>query len=190
MSRIGKKPIDIPAGVKVDITGQTVKVEGKLGKLELTARPEMVVKVQGAQVIVERQDEERLSRALHGLTRSLIANMIIGVTQGYEKKIEVYGVGYGVSLQGQTLQIICGKSHPENLDIPAGITVDVETPQARGDTDPARFTVKGIDKQLVGEFAARCRRTRPPEPYKGKGVRYADEYVRRKVGKAFAGGGA
>ncbi|RKY25957.1 MAG: 50S ribosomal protein L6 [Planctomycetota bacterium] len=190
MSRIGKKPIDIPAGVKVDVAGKTVNVEGKLGKLNFTFRPEMDVKVQDGLVVVERQDEERFSKAIHGLTRSLIANMVIGVSEGYEKKIEVYGVGYGAVVQGQTLTITCGKSHPEILDIPVGVTIDIQTPQARGDTDPAKFTVKGIDKQAVGEFAAKCRRTRPPEPYKGKGVRYADEYVRRKVGKAFAGGGA
>ncbi len=190
MSRIGKKPVNIPSGVKVAVVGNSVQVEGKLGKLDLTFRSEIDIKVEGDQVIVERRDDERFSRALHGLTRSLINNMVIGVTEGYEKKIEVYGVGYGAVLQGNTLTITCGKSHPEILDVPAGVTVEVQTPQARGDSDPARFTVKGIDKQMVGEFAAKCRRTRPPEPYKGKGVRYADEYVRRKVGKAFAGGGA
>jgi large subunit ribosomal protein L6 len=139
---------------------------------------------------VKRNGDDRQSRAFHGLTRSLLANMVEGVTKGFERKLEVYGVGYGVAVQGQTLTITCGKSHPEDLTIPTGVTVEIQTPQARGDTDPARFAVKGADKQLVGEFAARCRRVRPPEPYKGKGVRYADEYVRRKVGKAFAGGAA
>lgn len=190
MSRIGKKPVDIPSGVKVAVSGNNVQVEGKLGKLDFTFRTEIEVKVEGDQVIVDRKGEERLTRALHGLTRSLINNMVIGVTQGYEKAIEIYGVGYGASLQGNTFTIMCGKSHPEILEVPAGITIDIQTPQARGDTDPAKFTIKGIDKQMVGEFAAKCRRTRPPEPYKGKGVRYAGEYVRRKVGKAFAGGGA
>ena len=188
MSRIGMKPIEIPSGVKVAVAGQTVTVEGPLGKLMQIHRPEVTVAVDGDAVKVTRQDEQRQTRAYHGLTRSLIANMVEGVSKGYQKSLEVYGVGYGVQQQGNKFTITCGKSHPEILDIPMGITIDVQTPQARGDTDPAKFTVKGFDKQLVGEFAACCRRTRPPEPYKGKGVRYSDEYVRRKVGKAFAGG--
>lgn len=190
MSRIGMKPVAIPGGVKVAVNGQAVQIEGKQGTLNLDVRPEISVTVEGEQVIVSRKDDERQSRALHGLTRSLIQNMVTGVSDGFQRKLEVYGVGYGVQLQGNTLTINCGKSHPEILEVPATVVVDVETPQARGDNDPARFTVKGPDKQMVGEFAARCRRTRPPEPYKGKGVRYADEYVRRKVGKQFAGGGA
>ena len=189
MSRIGKMPVAIPSGVKVDVNGQNVVVEGSLGKLNLTFRPEIAVVVEDGQVVVTRQDDERQSRALHGLTRSLINNMVEGVSKGYVKAMEVYGVGYGVQLQGQSLTITCGKSHPEVLPVPAGVIVEVQTPQARGDSDPAKFTVKGPDKQAVGEFAAKCRRCRPPEPYKGKGVRYADERVRRKVGKAFAGGG-
>lgn len=190
MSRVGQKPIPIPSGVNVSVSGQDVQVQGSLGTLSLTCRPEMTVAVEGETVVVSRPDEERQSRALHGLTRSLIANMVEGVSKGFSRSLEVYGVGYGVQQSGTTLTITCGKSHPEVLDIPAGVTVEVTTPQARGDNDPAKFTVKGPDKQAVGEFAARCRRARPPEPYKGKGVRYADEYVRRKVGKAFAGGGA
>jgi large subunit ribosomal protein L6 len=190
MSRIGKKPVAIPSGVKVAVSGRTVQVEGKLGKLSFDFQPAITVKVDGEQVVVDRIDDERHSRALHGLTRSLVQNMVTGVSEGFQRKLQVYGVGYGVQLQGNKLTVNCGKSHPEILDIPASVTVDIETPQARGDNDPARFTVKGPDKQAVGEFAARCRRTRPPEPYKGKGVRYADEYVRRKVGKQFAGGGA
>lgn len=189
MSRIGKKPVPIPSGVKVSLAGKTVQVEGKLGKLSFTHRPEVAVQIEGSEVVVTRRDDERVTRALHGLTRSLIANMVQGVSQGYERKLEVYGVGYGVALQGQKLTINCGKSHPEVLDLIPGLAVEVVTAQARGETEPARFTVKGADKQAVGEFAARCRRVRPPEPYKGKGVRYAGEYVRRKAGKAFAGGG-
>lgn len=188
MSRIGKKPVAIPSGVKVSVTGQTVQVEGPLGTLRFTHRSEITSTVEGDQVIVTRQDDERERRALHGLTRSLINNMVIGVSQGFQKNMEVYGVGYGVQLQGNKFTINCGKSHPEILDVPAGVIVDVQTPQARGDTDPAKFSVKGPDKQAVGEFAAKCRHCRPPEPYKGKGVRHADEQVRRKVGKAFAGG--
>jgi large subunit ribosomal protein L6 len=182
------KPVAIPSGVKVAVNGQSVQVEGKLGKLSFDFRPEIAVAVEDDSVVVTRNNEERQSRALHGLTRSLIQNMVTGVSEGFERKLEVYGVGYGVDLQGNKLTINCGKSHPEILEVPATVTVDVQTPQARGDNDPARFSVKGPDKQMVGEFAARCRRARPPEPYKGKGVRYADEYVRRKVGKQFAGG--
>ena len=185
MSRIGQKPIAIPNGVTVSVAGKTVNVEGKLGKLELNCRPEVDVKVEDNQVHVSRVSEERFARAMHGTTRALVQNMIVGVTEGYKKSLEVYGVGYGVDLKGDKLTITCGKSHPEILDVPNGVNIDIQTAQARGDNDPAKFTVSGVDKQMVGEFAAKCRRTRPPEPYKGKGLRYAGEAIRRKVGKAF-----
>jgi large subunit ribosomal protein L6 len=149
----------------------------------------MKVRLDGGQVIVERPDDERLSRSLHGTTRSLIANMIAGVVGGFEKKLELYGVGYSVALQGKNLSLTCGFSHPIMLAVPEGVQVEITTPQARGDSEPARFAVRGCDKQRVGEFAARCRRARKPEPYKGKGVRYAGEHITRKVGKAFAGAG-
>ncbi len=187
MSRIGMKPISIPGGVKVSISDRTVQVTGPLGNLSFTHRPEIEAKVDGERVIVTRRADDRQSKALHGLTRSLIANMVEGVSKGFEKSMEVYGTGFSVQLQGNKLAIVCGKSHPEILEVLAGVEVDVTTPQARGDSTPAKFTIKGPDKQAVGEFAARCRQARPPEPYKGKGVRYADEHVRRKVGKAFAG---
>ncbi|MCY2923994.1 MAG: 50S ribosomal protein L6 [Planctomycetota bacterium] len=192
MSRIGKKPIPIPDAVKVSVSGTTISVEGPVGKLSWTFRSEMTVQADAAAklVTVTRQGDERLDRALHGLTRSLIANMIQGCLSGYMKALEVYGVGYGVQLQGKKFTVNCGLSHPVFFDVPAGLVVEVQTPQARGETEPARFTVKGADKQAVGEFAARVRKTRPPEPYKGKGIRYTGEYVRRKVGKAFAGAGA
>jgi large subunit ribosomal protein L6 len=189
MSRIGKKPIPIPGGIKVAVSGQTVNVEGPQGKLSWSFRPELTVKVDGANVVVDRKNDDRLGRSLHGLTRSLIANMIQGCLAGYAKSLELYGVGYSVALAGTTFSVNCGKSHPVVFDVPAGIKVEVTTPQARGETEPARFTVKGADKQAVGELAARIRRARKPEPYKGKGVRYAGEHVRRKVGKAFAGAG-
>lgn len=189
MSRIGKKPIPIAAGVKVNVADRTVTVEGKLGKLSLTHRPEVSVKVEGQIVIVDRQNDERMAKSLHGLTRSLIANMIEGVSQGYSRSLELYGVGFGVQLQGKKFTITCGFSHPVVFDVPEGITVEVTTPQARGESEPARFTIKGPDKQAVGEFSSSIRRTRKPEPYKGKGIRFAGEYVRRKVGKAFAGAG-
>jgi len=191
MSRIGKKPIPIPDGVRVAVVDRTVSVEGPKGKLELTFRPEVHVDVHDAEktVVVSRQGDDRSSRSLHGLTRSLIANMVHGCTEGYTKKLEVYGVGYGVQAQGGKLTVTCGRSHPVVFDVPEGISVEITTTQARGDTDPARFAIHGIDKQAVGQLAARVRMARPPEPYKGKGIRYAGEYVRRKVGKAFTGAG-
>ncbi|MFB3893366.1 MAG: 50S ribosomal protein L6 [Phycisphaerae bacterium] len=191
MSRIGKKPIPIPDGVKVAVDGRTVKVEGPQGKLAWTPRAEITVAVDTAAktVVLTRRDDERLTRSLHGLSRTLIANMLEGCAKGYSKSLELYGVGYSVAVQGQKFTLNCGFSHPVVFDLPAGLTVQVTTPQARGDTEPARFTVRGADKQLVGEIAARIRKARPPEPYKGKGVRYVGEHVRRKVGKAFAGAG-
>ena len=191
MSRIGAKPIPIPQGVKVALSGQTVQVEGPAGKLSWTHRAEVSVKVDAASksVVVSRNGEERLHRSLHGLTRSLIANMLQGCAKGYSKSLELYGVGYGVEVdkKGTKFTTKCGYSHPNVFDIPPGLKVEVTTPQARGDNEPARFTVTGADKQQVGEFAADVRKTRKPEPYKGKGFRYVGEYVRRKVGKAFAG---
>ena len=191
MSRIGAKPIPIPQGVKVSVSGQAVSVEGPAGKLSWAHRAEVSVKVEAASrsVVVSRNGQERLHRSLHGLTRSLIANMVQGCAQGYSKSLELYGVGYGVEVDKKNTKLTakCGYSHPVVFEIPAGLTVEVATPQARGDNEPARLTIKGADKQLVGEFAADVRKTRKPEPYKGKGFRYTGEYVRRKVGKAFAG---
>ncbi len=191
MSRIGKQPVLIPDGVKVTIKDRCVSVEGPVGKLKWTHRPEIDVQLDqgGKSLVVTRHSEDRMSRSLHGLTRSLIANMVLGCKTGYLKAMEVYGVGYGVQCQAGKVTLNVGKSHPEVFDVPAGVTVEVQTPQARGETEPARFTIKGADKQAVGELAARVRKSRPPEPYKGKGVRYAGEYIRRKAGKAFAGAG-
>lgn len=192
MSRIGKQPIPIPDGVKVAIEGLTVSTEGPVGKLSWTHRPEMAVEIdEGSRtIVVTRKGESRLVRSLHGLTRSLIANMVEGCLKGFGKDMGVYGIGYGVQLQGGKFTLNCGLSHPVVFEVPAGLTVEVKTPQARGDNEPARFSIRGADKQAVGQFAARLRKMRPPEPYKGKGVRYAGEYVRRKIGKAFAGTGA
>ena len=191
MSRIGKKPVAILSGVKVSVTDRMINVEGPKGKLSWEHRAEVAVTVDedAKQVVVTRQDDESFSRALHGLTRSLINNMVEGCANGFMKALEVYGVGYGVLLQGTTLTMSVGRSHPVVFEVPAGLTVEVQIPQARGDNDPAKFTISGADKQAVGEFAARVRKSRTPEPYKGKGVRYAGEYVRRKVGKALAAGG-
>ncbi len=188
MARIGRKPIPIPDGVTIDVAGRTVMVTGQLGALNYTHRPEVEVVVEDNRILINAISEDRRVDAFQGLTRSLVNNMVEGVTSGYQKSLEIYGVGYGVNLSGNTLSITCGKSHPEVLTVPAGVEVVIDVPQARGDTDPARFTVKGCDKQVVGEFAAECRRTRPPEPYKGKGVRYKGEVVRRKLGKSFVGG--
>jgi len=191
MSRVGKTPIAIPDAVKVSVSGRTVSVEGPKGKLAWEHRPEISVRIdeQAGQIVVERSREDRLSRSLHGLSRSLIANMVEGCLNGFSRSLEVYGVGFGVQVQGQKFTMNCGYSHPVVIELPADVSVEVTTPQARGDTEPARFVVHGVDKQAVGEIAARIYKARPPEPYKGKGVRYAGQRIRRKVGKAFAGAG-
>ena len=178
MSRIGKLPIPIPMGVEVSVEGQTVKVKGPKGELSHSvAEPITVRKDEDGTLAVERPDDERLSKSLHGLSRTLINNLVVGVTEGYEKKLEIVGVGYRVVPKGPTqLEFALGFSHPVVVDAPEGITFEVEKPTA--------FSVKGIDKQKVGEVAANIRKIRKPEPYKGKGVRYAGERVLRKAGKA------
>lgn len=179
MSRIGRKPVVVPANVKVSVADSTVQVEGPKGKLSWSYRPEMTVKFdeQARQLTVERPDDDGPNRALHGLTRSLIANMVQGVTEGYTKKLEIVGVGYRVVPKSPTqLEFALGFSHPVVVNAPEGITFVVET--------NTRFLVQGIDKQQVGEVAANIRKIRKPEPYKGKGVRYSGERVRSKAGKA------
>ena len=178
MSRIGKLPIPVPSGVEVNLDEQVVTVKGPKGTLSHTvAAPITVDRTEEGTIAVVRPDDERTSRSLHGLTRTLIANMVTGVTQGYEKRLEIVGVGYRVLSKGPTqLEFQLGYSHPIVFDAPEGITFTVE--------GPTRFGVAGIDKQLVGEVAANIRKLRKPEPYKGKGIRYAGEVVRRKVGKA------
>jgi large subunit ribosomal protein L6 len=176
MSRIGRLPIDIPAGATVSVDGQNVAVKGPKGELTLVIAEPIQATVEDNQVLVSRPDDERSSRALHGLTRSLIANQIIGVTQGYSKGLEVVGTGYRVAAKGSDLEFALGYSHSITVNPPAGISFTVE-----GNN---RVTVNGIDKQLVGEVAANIRKLRKPEPYKGKGVRYAGEIVRRKAGKS------
>ena len=190
MSRIGKKPISVPAGVKLNIAAQTITVEGPKGKLSFTARREVQVKFDKAsgQVEVTRQDDARQRRALHGLTRALVANMVHGVTEGYSKTLEIYGTGYGVKMQGKKVAVNVGFANIVEFDVSQDLQVDIQTPQSRSDTQPAIFTISGADKQKVGDLAARIRRTKKPEPYKGKGIRYKDEHVRRKAGKAFASG--
>lgn len=178
MSRIGKLPITVPAGVEVKLEGQSVAVKGPKGTLSMTvAEPIRVARNETGELEVTRPDDERESRSLHGLTRTLVNNMVVGVTQGYEKKLEIVGVGYRVLAKSPTqLEFSLGFSHPVVINAPDGITFTVEKPTA--------FTVSGIDKQAVGEVAANIRKLRKPEPYKGKGVRYAGEHIRRKVGKA------
>ena len=176
MSRIGKLPITVPAGVDVTIDGQTVSVKGPKGTLTHTvAEPITVEKDEDGTLAVRRPDDERRSRSLHGLSRTLVFNMIVGVTQGYEKKMEIHGVGYRVAAKGSDLEFALGYSHSVPVKAPAGISFAVET--------PTRFSVSGIDKQQVGEVAANIRKLRKPDPYKGKGVRYSGEKIRRKVGK-------
>ena len=176
MSRIGRLPVAIPAGVDVRIDGQTVSVKGPKGELSHVVATPITVSQGDAVLEVARPDDERNSRSLHGLTRTLINNMVLGVTEGYEKKLEIHGTGYRVVAKGSNLEIALGYSHPITVEPPAGITFVVET--------PTRFSVQGIDKQLVGEVAANIRKLRKPDPYKAKGIRYAGEHIRRKVGKA------
>jgi len=175
MSRIGKRPIPVPDKVTVTIEGQTVTVKGPKGELSRTLLPEVEILLEGETVLVNRRNESRPARQRHGLCRTLIANMVEGVSQGFIKKLEIQGVGYRAAVQGKILNLAMGFSHPVNIDPPEGISFLVE-----GTTN---VTVSGIDKEVVGNTAARIRAVRPPEPYKGKGIRYAGEIVRRKVGK-------
>jgi len=175
MSRIGRKPVVVPDAVTVEIAPRNIVVKGPKGELSQTLSAEMKVEQDDGAVIVSRPTDRGEHRALHGLTRSLIANMVEGVTEGFEKRLEIQGVGYRAALKGKKLELALGYSHPVAIDAPEGI--DFEVPQ------PTEVIVKGIDKQLVGQVAADIRKRRPPEPYKGKGIRYKDEQVLRKVGK-------
>ncbi|MEU4158768.1 50S ribosomal protein L6 [Actinoplanes sp. NPDC026670] len=176
MSRIGRKSIPVPAGVDVTITGQTVKVKGPKGELSHVVAEPITVAQDGGELVVNRPNDERKAKELHGLSRTLVANMIVGVTEGYKKVLEINGTGYRVTAKGKDLEFALGFSHPVLVVPPAGITFSVEK--------PTQFTVTGIDKQLVGEVSANIRKIRPPEPYKGKGVKYQGEVIRRKAGKA------
>lgn len=196
MSRIGRKPVPIPKSVKVEIAGQTVKVSGPKGNLSWDVPAPITAAVEDGHVVVQRPDDFDNNPALHGLSRALIANMIKGVADGYEIGLEIYGTGYGCEVQGNKLMLNCGymgrgigRKAQFEIPIPAGLEVKVTTPAARGNNEPARMTVSGIDKQAVGQFAAELRKIRKPEPYLGKGIRYAGEQIRRKAGKVFAGGG-
>lgn len=180
MSRIGIQPIEVPNGVSVKIDGANVQVKGPKGELSLTAREEVSVKAEGSTVNITRADDTRMARSLHGLTRSLISNMVVGVNEGFSKKLEIVGVGYKAEAKGDTLNLTLGFSHPINYKLPKGITAKVDK--------QTMVEISGADKQLVGQVAADVRSFRPPEPYKGKGIKYIDEVVRRKAGKAGKGG--
>jgi len=176
MSRIGRLPIAVPSGVDVKIDGRHLTVKGPKGELSRELHPDISVGREDGNLVVTRPTEQKHHRQLHGLTRTLVNNMVVGVTTGYRKGLEITGVGYRASLVGKKLQLNLGYSHPIEIDPPSGITFELE--------NPTRLAVVGIDKELVGEIAARVRATRKPEPYKGKGVKYAGEYIRRKAGKA------
>jgi large subunit ribosomal protein L6 len=176
MSRIGKQPVPVPSGVEVKIDGSTVTVKGPKGELSQTFSELMAISLDEGQIVVTRPDESREARSLHGLTRTLLANMVIGVSEGYHKNLEIVGVGYRATLKGSDLELALGFSHPVVVVPEPGITFEVPA--------PTKITVRGIDKQRVGQVAADIRKWRKPEPYKGKGVRYEGEYVRRKLGKA------
>ena len=175
MSRIGRQPIAVPDGVEVEIRPGHVRVRGPLGELAQDVPQRMQVAHENGQLLVSRPTDRGKDRALHGLTRTLVANMVEGVTKGFEKRLEIQGVGYRATAKGDGIEVALGFSHPVQVDPPAGVSFEV--PQ------PTQVVVKGIDKQKVGQVAANIRKIRPPEPYKGKGIRYAGEYVRRKVGK-------
>lgn len=178
MSRVGKKPIAIPSGVEVQIDGNTVTVKGPKGTLKREFRPEINIALKDQQLVVTRPTDEPLHRSLHGLTRTLLANMVEGVTKGFSKSLELVGVGYRAALQGKKLVLTVGKSHPVEIEPWEGIEIEVPAPN--------KIVVKGIDKETVGIFAANIRKQREPEPYKGKGIKYEDEVIRRKEGKAGA----
>ena len=178
MSRIGREPIDLPAGVEAKIDGQNITVKGPKGELAMSVHPNITVKQEGNVLHVTRPNDLKENRALHGLTRSLVHNMVVGVSTGYQKTLDVNGVGYRVALEGQKLVMNLGYSHQVFVEPPKGITIEVPNPN--------QIVIKGADKQLVGQFAAEVREKRPPEPYKGKGIKYSDEVIRRKVGKTGA----
>ena len=175
MSRIGKKPIPIPQGVKVHVEGATVRAEGPKGKLAQPVPAGLTAKLEGNQIVISRAGDDRKVRALHGLARALVANMVTGVKDGFEKKLEIVGIGYRAQVQGRAIQLALGYSHPVVFPLPEGITAEIDKQTA--------ITLRGPDKAVVGQTAARLRMLRKPDPYKGKGIKYADEHIRRKVGK-------
>ncbi len=191
MSRIGKKVIEVPSGTTVELMGRKVKVSGPQGKMEMECHPLITVGMRDDNNVVSvenAQPDDRKAKQLHGTMRALIANMVEGVSKGFERKLEIFGTGYNVKEQGGKLVFQIGFCHTVELKIPVGLKVNIDVPATRGNDVPARFSIQGSDKCVLGQFAANGRSIRPPEPYKGKGIRYADEHVRRKAGKAFASG--
>ncbi len=186
MSRVGKKPVPVPSGVTVQVPADQIVVKGPKGELRQKLVPGVKVAVEDKEVVVSRASDSKQHRALHGLYRALIQNMVVGVTQGYEKRLRIMGTGYRVELKGRTLSIVAGFAHPVDYPIPTGIDIEVPKATSREYMD---FIVRGIDKQLVGEVSAQIRRVRPPDLYQGKGIRYTDEHVRRLEGKSFGAGG-
>ena len=182
MSRIGKQPVEVPSGVKVALQDHSVRIEGPKGKLDLSLDPTISVKQEGSTVVLERPNDDRKSKALHGLYRSLIQNMVLGVTTGYTKTLEIQGVGYKAEMKGKQIVLSVGYANQIPVSIPDGVDVKLE--------GPTKVVVSGVDKQKVGQFAANVRNVRKPEPYKGKGIRYEGEQVKIKAGKAFAGAGS
>ena len=175
MSRIGKKPVPIPQGVRVHVEGATVRAEGPKGKLAQPVPAGLTAKLEGNQIVISRAGDDRKVRALHGLARALVANMVTGVKDGFEKKLEIVGIGYRAQVQGRAIQLALGYSHPVVFPLPEGITAEIDKQTA--------ITLRGPDKAVLGQTAARLRMLRKPDPYKGKGIKYADEHIRRKVGK-------
>ena len=178
MSRIGRMPISIPAGVTVEVNGNKVTAKGPKGELTQEMHPDMIIEVEGNEVLVKRPSEDKLHKSLHGLTRTLVHNMIVGVSEGYKKELDVVGVGYRVAMEGKKLVMNIGFSHTVDVEPVDGITIEAPAPN--------KIVISGLDKQLVGQFAADVRKKRPPEPYKGKGIRYTGEVIRRKEGKTGA----
>jgi large subunit ribosomal protein L6 len=192
MSRIGKKPIAIPAGVTIEQKGRLFKATGPLGTLQVECHPDIDVSLNkdSKEIVVDNPNpDDRHRKALHGTMRALLNNMVTGVSKGFSRPMQIFGTGYNIKEQGGKLVLQVGYSHPVSLSVPKTVKVEIKTPATRGNDVPAVFTLSGPDKQVLGQFAANVRKVRPPEPYKGKGIRYADEIVRRKAGKAFTSGG-
>jgi large subunit ribosomal protein L6 len=193
MSRIGKKPVSVPAGVKFEMAGQKIKISGPVGTLELGCNPDITVRLDNATnaiIIDNKKPQVRHAREMHGTTRALLTNMVQGVSKGFEKKLEIFGTGYTVKEQGGKLVLQVGFANPVEMEIPKSVKVKIDVPATRGDDTPAKFTLTSPDKCELGRFAADVRKARPPEPYKGKGIRFSGEVVKRKVGKTFTSGTA
>ena len=193
MSRIGKKPVSVPSGVKLEQKSGQVKISGPLGSIEVTCRPQIEVrldKATGNIVVDNKNPQVREDKQLHGTMRALLANMVEGVSKGFEKKLEVYGTGYTVKEQGGKIVLQVGFANPIEMEIPKGVKVKIDVAATRGDDTPAKFSMSSVDKCVLGRFAADVRKIKPPEPYKGKGIRFSGEVVKRKVGKTFTSGTA